>query len=504
MRPGLRAVLVAAALVAVVPLLVRADATSASHTVDIQLQLGDLFFSAGRYADALDAYRRADARAEGALQIRAKTGLVRSALRVAEFDLAREHAAMLRRLAPGSAAVLALYGDSLWSAGQFDEAEETYRDVLALDPQQPRAHHGLARALAGRNQMERALSEAATAVRLAPDDPEVHFMLGMLQERKRELGDAISAFSNYINLLPNKDLSAMAVWARSEIQFLRSYGDRVPLKMEWRTPGERQTLPFRLDREKVMVKARLNGKEEVEFAVDTGAENTVLSVKTAQRFGIYPMVRTTSAGVGEMGLRGLQVGRIDTLEIGDLKIENVRCVIKNPPLIGLPISEGESLSPLALGLSATIDYQRRELTMGRSLPQEPAAFELPLRMNRLATVRGTVNDNRPTNFVVDTGGEVVSISAATARTLLQPPRPVRIRLKVYGTSGWDPEAYLLPGVHLSFDEIRFQNIPVVVLDLRAPSALLGYQIGGIIGHHFLSKYRVGLDLERSVLRLNPL
>jgi len=40
-----------------------------------------------------------------------------------------------------------------------------------------------------------------------------------------------------------------------------------------------------------------------------------------------------------------------------------------------------------------------------------------------------------------------------------------------------------------------------VLNLTAPSALLGFQLGGTIGHKFLSKYRVGIDLERSVLRL---
>ena len=34
-----------------------------------------------------------------------------------------------------------------------------------------------------------------------------------------------------------------------------------------------------------------------------------------------------------------------------------------------------------------------------------------------------------------------------------------------------------------------------------PSALLGFQVGGIVGHRFLSNYRVSIDLERSTLRL---
>jgi hypothetical protein len=72
---------------------------------------------------------------------------------------------------------------------------------------------------------------------------------------------------------------------------------------------------------------------------------------------------------------------------------------------------------------------------------------------------------------------------------------------VYGTSGWDKDAFLMPNVDLEFSAIRFSRIPVVVLNLRAPSALLGFQVGGIVGHKFLSKYRVTIDLNRSVVQL---
>jgi hypothetical protein len=147
-----------------------------------------------------------------------------------------------------------------------------------------------------------------------------------------------------------------------------------------------------------------------------------------------------------------------------------------------------------------IDYKMHKLTFGKHLPDEPKDFELPMRVHRLATVRGTV-DHRQANFVIDTGGEVISISSATATSLGKPETGRRIALKVYGTSGWDPDAFLMPGVDLMFDTIAYKNFPVVVLNLSAPSALLGFQLGGIVGHKFLSKYRVGIDLERSVLRL---
>ena len=147
------------------------------------------------------------------------------------------------------------------------------------------------------------------------------------------------------------------------------------------------------------------------------------------------------------------------------------------------------------------DYEKQLLTIGRTLPSTSAVMtRLPMRVSRLAMVRGVLNSNYPAYFVVDTGGEVISISSDTASAL---PSSAfrRIPLKVWGTSGWDREAFLLPGNDLDFDHIEYRNFPLVVLNLRAPSVLLGFQLGGIVGHKFLSNYRVSMDLEQSELRL---
>ena len=181
-------------------------------------------------------------------------------------------------------------------------------------------------------------------------------------------------------------------------------------------------------------------------------------------------------------------------------LRNIPVLVKSPPLRDIPSRETESLSPLALGFSMVIDYKTHKLTFGKHLPQEPSDFDLPLRVYRLATVRGVVTGGHAANFVVDTGGEVISISHATA-TAIGPNEFRRIPLKVWGTSGWEKDAFLLPGVDLAFDAIKYKNFPVVVLNLDAPSVLLGFQLGGIVGAQFLKNYRVGIDLEHSVLRL---
>jgi len=54
---------------------------------------------------------------------------------------------------------------------------------------------------------------------------------------------------------------------------------------------------------------------------------------------------------------------------------------------------------------------------------------------------------------------------------------------------------------LNFDQIEYKNMPLVVLNLRARASSSAFQLGGIVGHNFLSHYKVAMDMERSELRL---
>lgn len=469
------------------------------NDASLQFQLCTLLFEETRYREALDAFRKAVGADSKSISIQARIGVVKSALRLGEFIEAQHEAAALKKQDPRSADVLAVHADALWSAGLFDEAHQEFKDALVLVPDLSRGRHGLARALASQNKLEEALNEAQLALKLAPRDEEIHHTVGAIFERMRRYEQAAAAYGNYVNLLPNKDRSDKAAWSRSQIRFLRSFGEREPIALD----GEESnlhTVDFRVVDDKVIVKARVNGGRAQDFVLDTGSELTTISRQTASSAVVRPITYTLSAGVGEVGLRGLQLGRLDTLEIGTLKLSNVPTLIKAPALRGIPKRETESFSPLGLGLSMTIDYATHKLTIGRRLPDEKAEFRLPMRHHRLSLVRGLLNDKRPTYFVVDTGGEVISISTTTAEDL-DHDIPRKIALRVYGTSGWDRDAFLMPGVDLKFNQINYKNFAVVVLNLQAPSVLLGFQVGGIVGHKFLSPYRVSLDLDRSELRM---
>ena len=496
LRPGLVLGLVVAGL----SLTLVARERPSTSTAAAQLGVADVLYEQAEYRAAMRVYLQAASVDDATLRDRARAGAVRGALRVGEFAVASTHAAALRAARPADPVALTLSGDALWASGLFDESEAAYREVQAIQPGHARSLAGLAKALASRSRLDEAL-EAAQASLVAAPSTEAWHVLGQILERRRDYQGAADAFTRFVESLPPRERAGRAHWTMGQVHFLRSFRNRVPYE-QVSAPGLTHLLPFRLVDDKVIVRAKANGFR-VDFAVDTGAEQAVLSVGAARRLGVRPISRTISAGVGQFGLRGLQLGMLDSFEVGTLKLRHVPVLIKSPALRDVPTDEVESFSPLAFNLSAVVDYGSRRLMMSEALPEERADFELPLRLHRLATVRGEVN-GRPKSFIVDTGGEVISLNTTTARGLFRPLERQRIGLRVHGASGWDPEAYLLPGVNLDFDEIEYRNTPVVVLNLKMPSALLGYDIGGIVGHKFLGKYRVALDLPRSVVRLHRL
>ena len=107
--------------------------------------------------------------------------------------------------------------------------------------------------------------------------------------------------------------------------------------------------------------------------------------------------------------------------------------------------------------------------------------------------------------VLDTGGTALSVSRKVAGRLDVNPEIRQVPVRVYGTSGWDRTAFLFPYLDIELAPgVGTSQRSVVVLNLDAPSALLGYEMGGIIGHQFLRDYVVRIDLMRSEVSLRPI
>ena len=148
MPSAVRTLLAGAALVVALPLLYPSASAISSDAAEIQLQMGNILFSDGRYIEAFDTFEQIKTSEDPHVRRRALTGSVRSSLRLADFVHAHRDAEALMKMGPQDAEAIALHGDSLWAMGLFEEAEQRFKDALAIQPSLPRAMHGLAKSLA--------------------------------------------------------------------------------------------------------------------------------------------------------------------------------------------------------------------------------------------------------------------------------------------------------------------------------------------------------------------
>lgn len=468
------------------------------------LQAGDVLMAGSHYGDAIRVYRNARETDDAVNRVRAGAGVVRSLLRLGMFkDAAREGADVAAR-DPQNAVAISVHGDALWAFGLFLDAEREYAAALTLNPNDPGALHGRGRSMAAQREFDKALADVQRAISLDPAEPAYQYTLASIYEQTGRYPQASQALLQYVQLLPKRDDTDLVKWARTQSAYLSTFKKKTPLQIV--SKADSYTLPFHISEGRMLVTGRINGGSAIEFAIDTGTDQAVVTTEVASINHVLPFAALQSAGVGDLGVgyRSLQVSHMDDLEIGGLHVKNVPCLIKDPPLHELPGREGEAFSPLVLGFSMVIDYEHRTVTMARELPDEPAEIHLPLRIQRLAVVQGVINGSSRAGFVLDTGGEAMSLGRGTAAQLDMNPDVRRVPVRVYGTSGWDNTAFLLPFVDIEFARgAEFHQASLVVLNLDAPSALLGFNIGGIIGHQFLGRYKVSIDLPRHEVRLQP-
>ena len=467
------------------------------------IEFGDAMMTKGRYREAIVAYQRARiASTDTAQRVRAGAGEIKGILRMGGFASAVDEAEALLASTPGSPQAMAVLGDALWAAGRFVDAEAKYDTALAIDATDARALHGRGRSLVAKRQLSDALIAVRAAVARDPGEEAYLYTLADVLEQLRRYPEAAQALDRYEAVMPDRRQNNAARWAHAQAELLRRFGNVTPFDID--TPDQTFTMPFRVENGKVLVQASINGRAPIDVVVDTGAEHTSLTPDVARAARVDALTVTPTAGIGEreVGFRDLQMGRIDRLDIGPLHVRNVACFIKAPALTNLPIVETQGFAPLALGLSVTIDYAQQVLTMARQLPVDRGGVRLALRMQRLAMVNGTVNE-KPTTFIVDTGGELgLVVSGRVADGVHADPTLRRIPINVYGTAGRDRTAFVLPFVDIFFGRgVSLQQASVAVLNLDAPSWLLGIDIGGIVGHSFLSKYKVTFDLQRGELAL---
>jgi hypothetical protein len=125
------------------------------------------------------------------------------------------------------------------------------------------------------------------------------------------------------------------------------------------------TVPFELLKSRHMaVQVKLNGKGPYRLIFDTGAPTNLVNTRTAKDSGLMKK-DDKGGGFGLFSMPGAKT--IDTLEIGDVKVEKMPVMVMDHPTVAAisnalgPI-DGLIGFPFFARYKTTIDYQKKEMT----------------------------------------------------------------------------------------------------------------------------------------------
>lgn len=103
----------------------------------------------------------------------------------------------------GDAAVHYNLGVELKDKGDLDGAIAEYRTAIRLDPDFASAHYNLGVALTHKGDLDGTIAEYRTAIRLYPDDAYAHNNLGATLEEKGDLDGGIREYREALHLKPD-------------------------------------------------------------------------------------------------------------------------------------------------------------------------------------------------------------------------------------------------------------------------------------------------------------
>lgn len=458
----------------------------------------------------------------------ARLGLSFALLKQRNLQAAYDHAARVIMVDPLSARAHALLGASILASGDFRNSIEEFRTALALNQNESMAIAGLAMVDFYENRLALAVPALRRASSLDPDEPDYVFNLGQAAARSERYKEAADAYERFLIIAPKTDADRRARIA-GLIDFLRYLGRQGSLYVA--AGAARTSVGFDAFDNRPILKVRLNGqKDAFRFVLDTGSGMSVVSDVTAKRLGLRPVARGGLArAVGGGGRFEIVYGHLSSIEIGEVKVENVPVYIRRFYDTNVPVDGYLGLSAVSKFLTS-VDYGVRRMTLIRQnqsetleawttvregeqaqalAPVQPSdtTIEVTLRTTSSGFLSGEVSlegFDKPHNFIIDTAASITVVSEKLSQEeqlldLLQPTK-----MRVFGAAGVTENVSLvqLPRVGLGLSKL--EKINAAVLDLEPVNETAGFKQSGIIGGNFLRHFRIYFDFARGSLRLEPL
>ena len=220
-----------------------------------------------------------------------------------------------------------------------------------------------------------ARGDLATAERLfrealqsAPDEPTLHYHLGVVLTKQHRWKDAKDAYERCLRLGPSVPLRAAAMEALRTVTPLAEKRYRVPepepapsvRARAWRTIDPPDSVRLRRWYGNWIVEATVNDFQRATFVVDTGASICSISPQVAASLGLVPAddaptVRLMTPGGPTSG----RFVKIPSIRIGELEVRDVPAVIHS----SVGFADGLLGNTFLRHFTMTLDQDRGLLTL---------------------------------------------------------------------------------------------------------------------------------------------
>jgi len=425
----------------------------------------------------------------GSLQA-VKTGAVEELLSRDEYQQAE---VLLDRL-PRTAEAVALRGEIEYRKGNFETASSLYTEALRMDARAARAHFGLGKLAMAKLRGKQAVQEMTRAIELDSKEPLYRLYSSEAWALEKNVVEQRKQLEEYVRLNPS-DPERLAE-AKAGLEMLKALGTDVAVVS---APANPAPIRFRKSLNLIFTGVMINGQGPYDFAIDTGATQTVLSEKLANQIGLQPVTTTIMHGVGGGGKIDTKLYNVKEMGLGDLKIKNVPVGTFNDPLV-TQLADGIFGTAMLADFIITVNYPGNQLELSRKRTPNPAGEVLPAwYFSNLLLVPLEVNGNQRGNFIVDTGAvtTVISHNMAASLGVNESTPGAKVDLGIAGVGGLEGVVLRVPNVTFKSAKNTGTFPQAISIDMKEISKMLGTEVSGVVGFDFLEEYKVTLDYYRA-------
>jgi predicted aspartyl protease len=271
------------------------------------------------------------------------------------------------------------------------------------------------------------------------------------------------------------------------------------LKVKFRLAGGLQPL--------ILLPVQVNDRGPFEFILDTGASTSLLSSELAKELNVEIVGSKEGRGAG--GKVAVSLAKVDSLAVGEMRLENVDVAIVDLVSIGRAVGakiDGDIGYNFLKHFRVTVDYPDSAIRLEDPKSIEHLArgakTEVPIRLANpakpLILVDVHANGCGPFQFAIDTGTSTSSITPQLAKELSLTTSEIP---PITGGGGQivastaKLQSFQLGGA-------KIENMAVVVADFFTMlNAAIGAKLDGIVGYNFLRNYKVVIDYPGETLAL---